>query len=59
MTIAKRGLGRGLGALIGATTPAATEGVTLAPVDAIGPNPRQPRQATRQYVDENTKHPRG
>ncbi len=45
---AKRGLGRGLNALIGTTSVPAdlTEaGVIQVPVDAIGPNPHQPRHA--------------
>ena len=49
MNTAKRGLGRGLGALISAATSAPSdvgeEGVLQVPIDAIGPNPRQPRQA--------------
>ncbi len=49
MSTSKRGLGRGLGALISAATsgPPETEsgGVIQVPIDAIGPNPRQPRQA--------------
>ncbi|MCS7222465.1 MAG: ParB/RepB/Spo0J family partition protein [Anaerolineae bacterium] len=45
---AKRGLGRGLNALIGFTSTSAdlTEtGVIQVPIDAIGPNPRQPRHS--------------
>jgi ParB family chromosome partitioning protein len=49
MSMSKRGLGRGLGALISAATPVPSEtmeaGVVQVLVDAIGPNPRQPRQA--------------
>lgn len=43
MTIVKRGLGRGLDALIGTASAGATEGIQRVPIDAIGPNPRQPR----------------
>jgi ParB family chromosome partitioning protein len=43
----KRGLGRGLGALLGEErprpAPAATEGLLQLPLDAIRPNPQQPR----------------
>jgi ParB family chromosome partitioning protein len=52
MSTSKRGLGRGLGALIpGAPAPQAPGdahpdgGVLQAPIDAIVPNPRQPRMA--------------
>lgn len=41
----KRGLGRGLGALLGDERPAAGPGVSTLRVDAIRPNPRQPRKA--------------
>lgn len=44
----KRGLGRGLSALIPSGGPVAEEttgGVMQLPIDDIGPNPRQPRQA--------------
>ncbi len=45
----KRGLGRGLGALISAAASVPSEslemGVIQVPVDAVGPNPRQPRHA--------------
>ena len=42
----KRGLGRGLGALLGDQRPAETEArpTNDVPVDAIRPNPRQPRK---------------
>jgi ParB family chromosome partitioning protein len=45
MSVAKRGLGRGLGALLGdgPAAPAAAAGSRLR-VDAIKPNPRQPRK---------------
>jgi ParB family chromosome partitioning protein len=42
MAVRKSGLGRGLGVLIPAGT--ATEGFSTIPLDAIAPNPRQPRQ---------------
>ncbi|HEY65367.1 MAG TPA: ParB/RepB/Spo0J family partition protein [Caldilineae bacterium] len=49
MSMSKRGLGRGLSALISVTSSAPSEmedsGVVHIPVDAIGPNPHQPRQA--------------
>jgi len=40
----KRGLGRGLDALLGAPKPAAPSGLTQVRVDAIRPNPQQPRK---------------
>jgi ParB family chromosome partitioning protein len=48
MSTSKRGLGRGLGALISAeplTAPDFAGEVFEVPCEAIGPNPRQPRQA--------------
>ncbi|NOZ28137.1 MAG: ParB/RepB/Spo0J family partition protein [Chloroflexi bacterium] len=49
MSMSKRGLGRGLSALISAsvTTPSEVEetGIVQIPVEAIGPNPHQPRHA--------------
>jgi len=47
MTVVKRGLGRGLDALIEAASTGATEGIQRVPIDAIGPNPRQPRHTLR------------
>ncbi len=47
MTVVKRGLGRGLGALIEAAAAGPTEGIQQVPIDAIGPNPRQPRHMVR------------
>lgn len=47
MTVVKRGLGRGLDALIGTAAAGATEGIQRVPIDAIGPNPRQPRHMLR------------
>ncbi len=47
MTVVKRGLGRGLGALIEAAAAGPTEGIQQVPIDAIGPNPRQPRHTLR------------
>ncbi|MCD6290966.1 MAG: ParB/RepB/Spo0J family partition protein [Anaerolineae bacterium] len=51
MSTSKRGLGRGLSALISAAGPARANGkepgVIYVPVDAIGPNPRQPRHAMK------------
>lgn len=47
MTVVKRGLGRGLDALIGAASSGAMEGIQRVPIDAIGPNPRQPRHTLR------------
>lgn len=45
----QHGLGRGLGALLSSTGPATQEGAAAAaidiPVDAIAPNPRQPRKS--------------
>jgi ParB family chromosome partitioning protein len=41
--MSKRGLGRGLGALLSAT-PGETEGLIEVPLDAIQPNPLQPRK---------------
>lgn len=43
MSAQKRGLGRGLDALLGQPRPAAA-GLHLIPIDAIRPNPQQPRQ---------------
>jgi ParB family chromosome partitioning protein len=45
--VPKRGLGRGLGALLGEQRPmeSATRATNEVPVDAIRPNPRQPRTA--------------
>jgi ParB family chromosome partitioning protein len=43
MAVRKSGLGRGLGVLIPAET--GTEGFSTIPLDAIAPNPRQPRRA--------------
>jgi ParB family chromosome partitioning protein len=40
----RRGLGRGLDALLGASAPAASDGMTHVRVDAIRPNPQQPRK---------------
>jgi ParB family chromosome partitioning protein len=42
MSVPKRGLGRGLGALLGESRP--TTGLTAIPVDAVRPNPNQPRK---------------
>src|SRR3972149_2347402 len=41
MAVRKAGLGRGLDALLAAARP--TGGFALIPVDAVDPNPRQPR----------------
>jgi ParB family transcriptional regulator, chromosome partitioning protein len=40
----KRGLGRGLDALLGAPKPVAASGLTQVRIDAIRPNPQQPRK---------------
>jgi ParB family chromosome partitioning protein len=52
----KSGLGRGLGALIpGGENAPVGNGVALAPVDKISPNPRQPRTSMRpEELDELT-----
>lgn len=47
MTAVKRGLGRGLGALIEAAAASSSEGIQQVPIDAIAPNPRQPRHTVR------------
>lgn len=47
MTGVKRGLGRGLGALIEAAAASFPEGIQQVPIDAIAPNPRQPRHTVR------------
>ncbi len=44
MSAPRRGLGRGLDALLGATSAPAASGLTQIRVDAIRPNPQQPRK---------------